>query len=315
MGYRPYASWNGAFVVGTGRCGSTLLSRALALHPDVLSLSEFFVDLGPNAFPARSISGQGFWNLISSREGLSNFLIRIGVELPDGIYPVDGTHRFDRASGVPSIAVATLPALSSDPDTLYDQLAEAVPKFSDQSAAQHYVQLFSLLGGLLNHYRWVERSGASGFIVDRLVSSFPAARYVHITRQLDATVLSMSRHPGFRLTALSLEFITRCGADVFRGEAPAARIPPDLKDLVPERLSKESFESWDPGLDVFRQIASYQTAKIRGALKMLPPEQVLVLSYEDVVRQSEAEFGRLAEFFELDDQTNWSRAAAALVRR
>ena len=37
------------FVVGTGRCGSTMLSNMLRIHPEVLSLSEFMVaiaDLG-----------------------------------------------------------------------------------------------------------------------------------------------------------------------------------------------------------------------------------------------------------------------------
>lgn len=37
------------FVVGTGRCGSTMLSNMLRQHPRVLSLSEFYasvVDFG-----------------------------------------------------------------------------------------------------------------------------------------------------------------------------------------------------------------------------------------------------------------------------
>jgi hypothetical protein len=33
------------FIIGTGRCGSTLLSRMLRLHPRVLELSELFVGL------------------------------------------------------------------------------------------------------------------------------------------------------------------------------------------------------------------------------------------------------------------------------
>ena len=30
------------FVIGTGRCGSTMLSAILQAHPDALSMSEFF---------------------------------------------------------------------------------------------------------------------------------------------------------------------------------------------------------------------------------------------------------------------------------
>ena len=33
------------FIVGSGRCGSTLLSRMLSHHPKLLSLFEFFTGL------------------------------------------------------------------------------------------------------------------------------------------------------------------------------------------------------------------------------------------------------------------------------
>ena len=51
------------FVVGTGRCGSTMLSNMLREHPQVLSLSEFFSmisDAGfrlPQMFSAEPLDG------------------------------------------------------------------------------------------------------------------------------------------------------------------------------------------------------------------------------------------------------------------
>jgi hypothetical protein len=46
---RTHVALPPVFVVGTGRCGSTLVSNILRAHPGVLSLSEFFTfitDLG-----------------------------------------------------------------------------------------------------------------------------------------------------------------------------------------------------------------------------------------------------------------------------
>jgi putative sulfotransferase len=307
------SGWNGAFVVSTGRCGSTLVSRALALHPDVLSLSEFFAGLAIAAFPAGPMSGKEFWDLLSSTQGLANRLLSIGAEAPESLYPVDSGRRFNRASGVPRIAVYTLPALSQDPDALYDQLEEAVPAFAEQPVARHYQQLFTLLGDLLNRPQWIERSGGSGFLAERIVPAFPAARYIHLTREPDATARSMSRHSAFRLIALRLEFINRCGRDVFHGELPDEPIPPDLAHLTPERLSKESFESWAPDLDQFRRLVSIQLDSIRAALAPLPARQVLVLGYEDLIDDPASVFGTMAEFFELTDRAGWAQRAAALA--
>lgn len=309
------AGWDGAFIISTGRCGSTLVSRALALHPDVLSLSEFIAGLDIAAFPEGPMSGEEFWNLLSSTEGIANKLLRIDSEPAEFRYPLNSGRRFNRASGVPRIAAYTLPALSEDPDALYDQLEKTVPTFAKQPITRHYRELFTLLAGLLNRPRWIERSGASGFLAEHFVAGFPEARYVHLTRELDATARSMSRHPAFRFLALRLEFINRCGCDVAFGERPAEPIPPDLANLTPERFSKENFERWSPDLDLFRQVASIQTDNIRASLGLLPARQVLVLSYEDLVDHPVAVFGTMAEFFELADPGGWARQAAALVRR
>ena len=46
------------FVVGTGRCGSTLLSRMLAMNGGVLNVFELFSGLEPDfRFERRAISG------------------------------------------------------------------------------------------------------------------------------------------------------------------------------------------------------------------------------------------------------------------
>ena len=49
------------FVVNTGRCGSTLMSRMLALHPAILSISEFLAALTSEALTADRLDGEAFW--------------------------------------------------------------------------------------------------------------------------------------------------------------------------------------------------------------------------------------------------------------
>src|SRR5580658_3590333 len=64
-------------VLGTGRCGSTMLSHLLAMHPEVLSMSEFwncfeeyadeFAREANTVLPGHDMTGAEFWGrLINS---------------------------------------------------------------------------------------------------------------------------------------------------------------------------------------------------------------------------------------------------------
>jgi len=244
----------------------------------------------------------------------------IGAEPPEFLYPLEGghgAHRFSRSSGVPRVLCVTLPAICDDPDSLYDRLAETLPSFPEQTAAEHYHQLFMQLAHWLERSRWVERSGASGFFADQLVKNFPGGKFIHLTRGTDATAQSMAKHSVFRFIALRMEFIRRCGTDVFSSAGDLPGVPSELAELVPGRLSKESLAAWEPGISTFRMLVSFQRNQIKAALKRLPEpqEQVLLVRYEDLLDNAAPEFERIAGFLGFAHQSEWAKQATALVRR
>ena len=82
------------FVVGSGRCGSTLLSRMLALHRDVVSLFEVFNGLdGARRFDPTPVSGAAIGELLGAEQPFVTAVLRRG-------YPVifsdqsSGTHDY-----------------------------------------------------------------------------------------------------------------------------------------------------------------------------------------------------------------------------
>ena len=48
-------------ILSTVRCGSTMASEVLHTHPDVLSLSEFFISLGMKSLIPKRLSGKALW--------------------------------------------------------------------------------------------------------------------------------------------------------------------------------------------------------------------------------------------------------------
>ncbi len=97
------------FIVGTGRCGSTLLSRMLAEDQSLLMVFEFFSGLDiTRRFSADLLDGEAFATLISQETPAVTMAMRRGYEVAEIVYPFGTRSRYKRGEGLPWILAATL---------------------------------------------------------------------------------------------------------------------------------------------------------------------------------------------------------------
>src|SRR3990170_9080514 len=96
------------FVVGTGRCGSTLISNILNTHPDILSLSELFMELATRAFIHERLSGRQFWKLLSQASSTVRRTLNPRWCPDEFLYRFGPQARF-RPGTLPPICYITLP--------------------------------------------------------------------------------------------------------------------------------------------------------------------------------------------------------------
>lgn len=297
------------FVVGTGRCGSTALSRIMRLHPHVLSLSELVAAAEPGAFPEEPLTGEEFWRLLATPRPFANRLLRDGMRLPEYVYS-DSTGRFTtRDGGIPAISMMTLPHLTDDPDELFDVLAATLSARPRGPVADHYRALFEVLAERFGSLAVAERSGYSLRSVPRLRELFPEARFVHLHRDGADCALSMSRHLGFRLIQLMRDQAaavpdTRGGADVPADlEALLSDDEADLRPLMERPIPMAEFgKLWSETV-------------IEGLehLDALPAEIRMSLSYEDLLDAPDRELTRLARHLGVEPLPEWLAAGRALL--
>jgi len=310
-------------VVGTGRCGSTLVSGLMRAHPQVLSISELFsfvTDLGarvPGAFEPGPVSGARFWARLTERMPRSNLLLRHGLRMPEVTYPLGGG-RERPDPGVPAVSMAMLPHLSDDPDALLDALAPVMRERAPASMAAHYRALFEHLMHRFGRRTWVERSGGSLRIVHRLVEAFPDAHWVHLVRDGRNTAISMSRHIGFRMALMGYSLLELLGVDPFESDdrSEADDLPDDLAALLPEAFTAEAFRSFDlsPAM-----CGHYWSGEIRRGLEVLgamAPERVTTLVYEDLLEHPREGLARLGATLGLGPvDAGWVEAGVARIGR
>src|SRR5439155_17430156 len=204
----PVSSQPPYFVVSTGRCGSTLISDMLRLHPRVLSLSELIGMLTPGAFPGsqRPIYAEQFWAHLSTPRRRMSLMYRHDIVFDEVLYRPGPGRRYTAETGVPPLLLTALPHLTDEPEALFDEIREFVLTQGPVPIGVHYTKLFEWLRDRFGRQIWVERSGSSLAYLRELIDNFPGARFIHLFRDGRETAVSMTRHHAFRrsvLTALS----------------------------------------------------------------------------------------------------------------
>ncbi|WP_283176456.1 sulfotransferase [Gemmobacter sp. 24YEA27] len=302
----------GAFILGSARCGSTLVSDLIRLHPELLSLSEVFATAGARAFPPGQLSALDFWRGLAepTRIGaLAGNPLRAPREF---LYGRQQGNRHDPFRCPPLLQVA-LPHLTDAPDDLFDQLAAEVAAHPRQSVTDHYRQLFGAMAMARNRRLWVERSGGSLVATRTLARLFPEARLVLLTRSGPETVLSMSDYPATRLAARMWQRMRRLGIDLLDpdshyGRGRIWRVLQALSIAMP--VTPMLDRSADPLL-----LARFWSAMmIRGAqaLATLPRARWHHLSYEALIATPEPELAALALYLGVSAPAGWLREAGAL---
>jgi hypothetical protein len=298
------------FVVGTGRCGSTLLSRMLAQQPSLLSIFEFFNGLDmTKRFGKAPVDGEAFAALLSQEHPIVTMVLSRGYKVEEITYPFDKPGaRYTPDQGLPWLLVSTLPRFTDDPDSLYDDVIAFARTLPEQPLAAHYRALFDWLAARFGRACWIERSGSSIDYLGSLHELFPDGRFLHLHRDGPETALSMREHAAYRL---AIHFVYEK--------------PRDSEPSIDELRELETGRSGDdpitrilesrPPLEYFGGYWSQELEHGMRAAAKLPPEQYMEVRFEDLVRQPKETLARIATFFALDpDAAAWRDSAAALVR-
>lgn len=297
------------FVVGTGRCGSTLLSRMLSQHPDLLSIFEFFTGLDAGRrFEPEPASGETFAALLAQDQPVVTMALRRGYSAPEIVYPFGAPGaRYGTKDELPWLLVTALSRMSDDPDAWFDDTLAFARAQPVRPLADQYRALFSWWAARAGRRHWLERSGSSIEYLGSLAARFPEARFLHLHRDGPETALSMREH---RLYRLAISFLFDLPPEVPRGNASVSALataPHAQGDPIAARLEQEL------PVEAYGRYWSWQLERGAAAMAALPPERYRAVRFEDLRADPLPVLREVAAFFALEPGP-WIEAAAALVK-
>ena len=290
------------FVVGTGRCGSTLLSLMLAEHRDVVSIHEFFTGLDwGTRFTPGMVDADALVDVIGAHQQVTTDVLARGYTSDEIQYPLDDPAvRYQRGDEIPWLLVSMIPRLSQmnpqvrPPDDLFDALITEARARPAAEMRDHYRHLFDWLVEEAGGSIWVERSGSSVDYLGDLIDLFPDGRYVHIHRDGREAALSIRDHPFFRL-AVAMLF----------------DLMPDTDDE--EELIRLLIET-PPPVETVGAFWSNQVTAGHDALPPLAADQFHEVRFEDLVTDPVPVLEGIADFFDLPDDPTFAVRASEMTR-
>lgn len=296
------------FIVGTGRCGSTLLSRMLGHNRKLLSMNEFWsVPDRAAVFMAGRFSGPEAADLLCRSNLLNDLVISRSAHFDPGAtgHSIRKEARPEalKAFRLPAIRIF-LSGLSDDHEGLIAATLAQLRGQPEQELAAHWQQMFDFLAAHLGREAWVERSGVSIENAERIAAWYPDGRLVHLHRDGPTNALGIR---AFRHFVLYASFFLDPPSDdelesIFTCEIGSA------EDPVMRRMGRDI-----PSLEQFGRYWSWQVVTGQSALLKLPRERWIDVAYEDMVSDTPAVLSRIAEFLKLPEDEGWIARASAEI--
>lgn len=303
-------------ILSTGRCGSTMVSDLLNRHPQVLSLSEFFVPLGPEAFAWSNPDGERMWRTLTEQSAGLHAMLKDGHAVDEALYRHDAPGARYRLDNMPPVIAVTLPHLTDRPEELLDALEPLIRVRPRMPLADHYRALFADLAAMFGRRVWIERSGGTLMHAAKLLRLFPEARVIHVYRDGRDTAMSMSRHHNFRVLVGTIQRARRLGIDAQRGFRADRGSPVDVMvQKLLFRLLDTGKTAALPTLEDFGRLWSDLIEIGYESFRELPAERLLNVRFEDVQAAPREQLRDLIRFIDpsLEDEA-WLDEVSTIPR-
>ena len=305
------------FIIGTGRCGSTILSKMLDVHPEVCVLSEFLVGLdGIKKYGERDVDGAELaaicdCGLRSTGEfkkivgHLKTPEIQFDLENPPpGVSP-----KKYRDHVYPELILLPLATLFGDaaPD-VFEELVSFAREQPTRKLSEQLLVLFEWTTRRAGKKVWIERSGGTLSQLPELIELFPDARFLHLHRDPFDVARSMKNHNHMRLFALS-HYGLRTAGGIAWSDLDAS----DLNDDGPMSPRLQALFDHEVPIELF--LRDWNEMVLRGfaSVKRLDARQYAEISFEDLQADPKALLDRIVDFFDLPGDDAWMKDAIALL--